>query len=189
MEPVELVTSKAFSRDELITALFQIGVKCEESPHRMWDYALRRGEAIVWIDPDDPEDYPNPEVDALIESKLGEPPRTSIVLHVSREPGSEQLAMELAIQFAKRWPCVLDNLSGLARRIFALEDLQALYESGLGLREDEKDVPLPKEWYETDEVYIAPWQREELEKQHAESIRQPDLPFAGSNLPSHHAHL
>ena len=127
-------------------------------------------------------------IDALIESKLGGLPQTDVVLHVSREPGSEQLAIELAIQFAKRWPCVLDNLSGLARRIFTLEELQALYESGLGLREDEKDVPLPKEWC-TDEVYIAPWQREELEKQNAESIRRSDLPFAGSDLPSHHAHL
>src|SRR5262249_32300065 len=156
MDPVELVTSKALSRDELITALLQMGVKCEESPHRMWDYALRRGEAIVWVDPDHSEHYPDTEVDpVLMQSKLGDSPRTYIVLHVSSNPGSEQLAIELAIQFAKRWPCVLDNLSGLARRVFTLEELQALYESGQGLHEDEKDVPLPKEWC-TDEVYIAP---------------------------------
>lgn len=79
--------------------------------------------------------------------------------------GSERLAMELAIRFAKRWPSVLDNLSGIARRIFTLEELQALYESGLGLHEDAKAVGLPKEWYTTDEGYIAPWLLEELEKQ------------------------
>src|SRR5215470_4671034 len=114
MEPVELITSKAISRDEVITFLLQMGVEREQSPHRIWDYAIRRGEAIVWVDPDDVEHYPDPEVDALIENKLGGPPQTYVVLHISRNPGSEQLALELAIQFAKRWPSVLDNLSGLA---------------------------------------------------------------------------
>ena len=180
MEPVELVTSQPFSQDELIASLLQMGVERDEDPDRLWDYVLCEGEAIVWVDPEDPEHYPNPEVDALIESKLGEPPRTYIVLHVSRNPGSEQLAMELAIQFAKRWPCVLDNLSGLARRIFTLEELQALYESGLGLWEDEKGVPLPEEWYTADEEYLAPWQLEELKKQNAEFLEQADLPPAGS---------
>jgi len=170
MEPVTLWTSKAFSQDELVTALLQIGVKRDENPNRLWDFVVRRGEAIVWIDPDDTEHYPNPEVDALIESKLGEPPQTSIVLHVSREPGSEQLAMELAIQFAERWPCVLDNLSGLARRIFALGEMQAWCESDQGLLDLPEGVSIPKEWYETDKVYVASWQREELEKQNAEFV-------------------
>jgi hypothetical protein len=142
MEPVELVTSKEFSQDELITSLLQIGVRRDENPNRLWDYVLRTGEAIVWVDPDDPERYPDSEVDALIESKLGDLPRTSIVLHISRNPGSEQLALELAIKFAKHWPCVLDNLSGLARRIFTLEELQALCDSGLGLWELEANDPV-----------------------------------------------
>src|SRR5579859_46233 len=181
MEPVELVTSKSFSRDELITTLLQMGVKSEESSHRIWDYALRKGEAIVWVDPDDTEHYPDSEADVLlVESKLGGSPRTYVVLHVSSNPGSEQLAIELAIQFAKRWPCVIDNLSGLAHRVFALEELQALYDRGLGLWEDEKGVPLPKEWYETDEEYIAPWQLEEMKKQNAEFTEQADLPLASS---------
>ncbi len=172
MEPVKLVTSKEFSRDELIAFLLQIGVKRDETPNRLWDYVLRMGEAIVWIDPDDQEHYPNPEVDALIESKLGNPPRTYIVLHMSRNLGSEQLALELAIQFAKRWPCVLDNLSSLARRIFTLEELQALYDSGQGLRDDEKEVSLPQEWYTADEEYLAPWQQEKHEKQNPEFLEQ-----------------
>ena len=172
MEPVELVTSKPFSRDELIASLLQIGVERDETPNRLWDYVFRTGEAIVWIDPDDPENYPDPEIDALIESKLGSPPQTYAVLHISRNPGSEQLALKLAIEFAKRWPSVLDNLSGLARRIFALEEMQALYESGLGLWDDEKEVSLPKEWYAIDEEYLAPWQREELEKQDPALVEQ-----------------
>src|SRR5262249_36821826 len=180
MESVKLVTSKAFSRDELIASLLQVGVKPDEGPNRLWDYVLRAGEAIVWVDPDDLEHYPNPEVDTLIESKLGGPPQTYIVLHMSRNPGSEQLALKLAIQFARRWPCVLDNLSGLARRIFALDELQALSESGKGLRDDDKGVSLPKEWYATDEEYLAPWQREELEKQSPEFRGQADLPHVGS---------
>jgi DNA-directed RNA polymerase specialized sigma24 family protein len=142
----------------------------------LWDYIFFRGEAIVWIDPDDPENYPDPEVDTLVESKLGAPPQTYIVLHISRNPGSEQLALELAIEFAKRWPSVLDNLSGLARRIFTVEEMQALYESGLGVWEDENKVPLPKEWYATDEEYLALWQREELEKQDPELTEEENTP-------------
>ena len=75
MEPVKLVTSKAFSHDELITCLLQIGVERDEDPYRLWDYIFLRGDAIVWIDPDDRERYPNPEVDTLVESKLGAPPQ------------------------------------------------------------------------------------------------------------------
>jgi hypothetical protein len=55
--------------------------------------------------------------DVLIERKLGGAPQTSILLYISRRPSSEPLA-ELAIHFASRWPCVLDNLSGVARRVF-----------------------------------------------------------------------
>ena len=51
---------------------------------------------------------------------------------------------------------------------FTLEEIQALYENGLGVWEYENAVPLPKEWYATDEEYLAPWQREELEKQDPE---------------------
>jgi len=41
-------------------------------------------------------------------------------------------------------------------------------------------VSIPKEWYETDEMYIAPWQLEEMKKQNAEFIEQADLPLASS---------
>jgi hypothetical protein len=165
MEPVRLMTSKAFSQDELVASLLEIGVQRDETPGHPWEYFACRGEALVWVDPDHPEIYPDPEVDALIESKLGDLPRTHIVLHITRNPGSEPLALELAIQFAKRWPSVVDNLSGLTRRIFVLEELQALHESGLGFSEDEKGIPLPKEWYTLDEEYVPSWQREDLEKQ------------------------
>ena len=182
MEPVELVTSKAFSQDELITALLQMGVKRDQNPNRLWDYVLRTGEAIVWIDPDDPEHYPNPEVDALIERKLGGPPRTYIVLHISRNQGSEQLALELAIRFAKHWPCVLDNLRGRARSILTLEEMQAWYESGRGLWDIPEGIALPKEWYATDEEYITPSELEEIEQQNREFLEQADLPQAGAEM-------
>jgi hypothetical protein len=43
MEPVELVTSKAFSQDELITSLLQIGIERDEDSYRLWDYIFFRG--------------------------------------------------------------------------------------------------------------------------------------------------
>jgi hypothetical protein len=172
MEPVTLWTSQTFSRDELITALLEIGVKRDENPHRLWDFVCRKEEAIVWVDPDDDEHYPNPEVDELIERKLGSPPQTSIVLQISREPGSEPLAMELAIRFASRWPCVLDKLSGLAYRVLTLEELQALYENGLGLYEEEKGVSVPQEWIPDDAEYTTPEELAEMERLNREWLEE-----------------
>ncbi len=172
MKEARLLAKSNIPQDELISFLLQIGVEREKSPHRIWDYALRHGEAIVWLELEDLENYPDPEVDALIESKLGASPQTTIVLHLNSSDRSEQLALGLAIQLAERWPCVLDNLSGLARCIFTLEDLRTLQSEKRGLWEDEKDIPLPEEWVTADEEYIAPWQVEEMKKQAEEAEQQ-----------------
>lgn len=172
MQEVKLLSSSEIPQDELIAFLLHIGVQREESAHRIWDYALRREDAVVWLSLNDPENYPNPEVDELIEDKLGAPPQTKIVFHLNRSDGSESLALGLALQLAEHWPFVVNNLSTLARRIFTREDLQHLQEEGYGFWEDEKDVPFPEEWYPPDEEYIAPWQEEEMRKQAEEAEKQ-----------------
>ena len=165
MKEVRLLSSEAIPQDELIDFLLQVGVEREESPHRIWDYALRKKNAIVWLDLNDQENYPDPEFDPVIENKLGALPQTVMLLHASSDAESASQALTLAIQLAERWPFVVDTLSSLARRIFTLEDLRTLQKEGHGLWDHESGIPLPEEWISCDEEYIAPWQEEEMRKE------------------------
>lgn len=158
MRQVRLLLSTNIPRDELVAFFSQVGAKYNENPHLLSPYFPNSGGAYVWIDLDDIEKrYPDPKVDALTEQKLGAIPRFSILLHINTDPESEPLALGFAIQFAERWPCVLDNLSGLARHIYSLEELRKLQEEGRGFWDDEQLVPLPKDEYEG-EAFIPPGQ-------------------------------
>ena len=154
MQQVRLLSSREIPRTDLVAFFSQIGVKHEENPHYLSPYFLHTGGSYVWIDLDDIEGhYPNPEIDALTEQKLGGPTRTRILLHINRSPESETLAIGFACQFAERWRCVIDNLSGLARRIYSAQELQQLQKEGCGLWDDDQLVPLPKDEDE-DEAFI-----------------------------------
>ncbi|MDQ2716561.1 MAG: hypothetical protein M3Z08_16775 [Chloroflexota bacterium] len=155
MEPVELYSSIAIPHDELVAFLLQNSVeRLGQSPHL--DYRLGRGEAYVLFELDsDEEHYPDPEFDALLESKLGGPPQTSFLIYISRNEGSEQLAMDFVTLFAQLWPCVLDNLSGRARQVFTPQEVQVLRQEGRGLYEEANKIPLPVDEYEG-EAFIPP---------------------------------
>ncbi len=162
MEPVELYSSVFIQRDELIAFLFHNGVvRLGLDPHL--DYRLGRGEAYVLFELDEDEHYPNPERDALIESKLGGPPQISFLIFISENEGSEQLAMDFMLLFAQRWPCVLDNVSGLARQVFTPQEVQILREEGRGLYEEANKVPLPVDEY-AGEAFIPPRREGEQEE-------------------------
>lgn len=161
MEPVELYSSAAIPRDELVAFLFQNGVeRMGHSPSL--DYRLGRGDAYVLFELESDEHYPDPAFDVLLESKLGGPPQTSFLIYISRNEGSDQLAMDFVIQFAQCWPCVLDNLSGLARRAYSPQEVQILREEGLGLSDDDRLFPLPDDEY-AGEACIPPWEEEGCE--------------------------
>jgi len=167
MDQVRLLSNVEIPRSDLVNYLLEIGVQYREDPYQLSNYYLHTGEATVWIDLDDIEPhYPNPEIDALIEQKLGDPPRIRILLHISRGLEGQLLALDFACKLAQRWPFVLDNLSGSARRIYSLEELQALQRKGHGFWEDEKRTPRPKKSdpYENF-TYIPPWQIEEYKSQ------------------------
>lgn len=156
MEPVELHSSAAIPRDELVAFLFQNGVeRMGHSPYL--DYRLGREDAFILFELDSDEHYPDPEGDALIESKGGGPPQTSFLIYISRNEGSDQLAMDFVALFAQRWPCVLDTLSGLARQVYSSQEVQVLREEGRGLGEVAHKIPLPVDEY-AGEAFIPPWQ-------------------------------
>jgi hypothetical protein len=151
--PLALLSSAEIPRDQLTNFLRKAGVEPVKSAHRIFDYHLKRGNASLWIDLDDPENYADPEADAQIERKLEGTPRTRVMLHLSQEPDSEHLAMEFAIAFAKQWPSVIDNLSGYAWRVYSAQEVEALLRQGKGLYEDEQAMPRQKDPNE-DQVFI-----------------------------------
>ncbi len=166
MEPVELYSSIAIPHDELEAFLFQNGVvRLGYSPYL--DYRLGRGEAYVLFELEEDEHYPDPEFDALLESKLGGPPQTNVVIYISENEGSAQLAMDFVLLFAQRWPCALDNLSGRARQVFTPQEVQVLQEEGRGLYEEAKKIPRPVDEY-AGEAFIPP--RREGEEEGDESF-------------------
>ncbi len=159
--PLALLSSAAIPREQLTAFLRQAGVEPVKSEHRIFDYVLTRGKASCWFDLDDKENYTDPEVDAQIERKLGSAPHTRIMLHPSDEPGSEQLAMEFVSAFARRWPGVVDNLSGFVRLVYSAQEVDELLRQGRGLRDEDRTVPRQKDPDE-DQAFIPPWLEEYL---------------------------
>ncbi len=130
MEPVQLVSSVEISRPELVAFLQTLGAKADST--KIYDGVVYRGDANVWIvldregiDEDDVE---------IFTQKLGNTPRTSIVIDISRAEGSEQLAVEIVGRFAERWPVVVDNClpEEIGGKVFTADELLELKASGKG---------------------------------------------------------
>jgi len=77
----------------------------------------------------------------LLRNKLGDVPRAMVILEVPDSLESEQQAIEFACQFAKVWPCVVDD-SPYA--IYSMEELEQLRQVGQGfpLHRDEDTSPI-----------------------------------------------
>jgi hypothetical protein len=70
------------------------------------------------------------DVVALLTDRLGALPRSEIVLELSREPGTDALAIDVAIAFAELWPAVLSDLGKMA---LTLDDLRHIRREGTSL--------------------------------------------------------
>lgn len=62
-----------------------------------------------------------------IERRLGGWPTTCVLLDMSSTPGSEHLALELSIQFADVYTCVVTDPAG---HVYTSDEVRALYTSG-----------------------------------------------------------
>ena len=49
---------------------------------------------------------------AEVTGLLGGPPRTDVIVEISRTDGSERLALEFAILFSATWPAIMDDFQG-----------------------------------------------------------------------------
>jgi hypothetical protein len=85
----------------------------------------------VWIFLGDLGLEPLPEdVAALVTDRLGGAPRSELILEPSSKPGTEALALDVAIAFAELWPAVLSNADDVA---LTLEELRRVRRDGASL--------------------------------------------------------
>jgi hypothetical protein len=130
-QPFALISSTEINHEEFVAFLKREGA--ELTPDDVYDGRISRGELHVWILLDnsnlnDLEAFDN----ELIMQGLGKPPKTYITLDVSREQGSEQLAIEFAYACAEKWPCIVYNL---LNKTYSKDDLYRLLIAGKGFEE------------------------------------------------------
>jgi hypothetical protein len=130
-EPVALISSERITQQDFATALTAIGAVIDPS-----DAAKARfssGDMHVWLFRRDEElsTFERPVME-LITRGLGGAPQTCIIIEISRRPGSESLALEVACAFASRWPCVVYDLG---REVYTKQELAVLRQSGKGFSE------------------------------------------------------
>ncbi len=123
---IELISSKQIPRAELLAFLEKAGMERYDSPYTAYTYRLKRGDAQIWVELDTEEDSTLPEHEARIEQKLGGPAHTRLFLNIGNQPDQEDLAIELACQFAERWPLVVDSLEASPDSIYTAEEVVEL---------------------------------------------------------------
>lgn len=123
------ISTGEIKHKELIEFLVQRGATIH--PDEVYDGRISQENKHVWVrldsriltefEADDRE---------LLMQKLAGRPRTSIILEVSRTPGSQQLAVDFACKCAERWPVAV--VSDLLNRIFSTGELFQLRSAGKG---------------------------------------------------------
>ena len=130
---VLLLTREVIALDAVLTFLLASGFRELDTSGSITTFVLSKGFQHLWyyVNADDPEaaltpEEDDPEVVAEMLQALGGPPHTEVNFQVSSADTSGiPLAMDFALHFNERWPCVLDNLSGWARHIFTIKVGQA----------------------------------------------------------------
>lgn len=127
-EPISLISSAEIQPAEFLTFLEHSKVLLH--PDDVYDGRISRGNNHVWIVLNNTElkNFSTDEIE-LITQKLTAKPQTHILLDVSKTPGSEQLALEFACKFAKKWSCVIYDSS---QRVYSAQELLGLCQTEPG---------------------------------------------------------
>ncbi|MGH9389010.1 MAG: hypothetical protein ACRD1Z_05290, partial [Vicinamibacteria bacterium] len=87
---------------------------------------LQRGDRAIWIFEDvEGLDYGDRPEYFDFEDKLGGPLRDSIIIEISRRPGSDRVAYELIEAAAERFHFIIDTLEGSPSIALTIEELRA----------------------------------------------------------------
>jgi len=105
-EPISLISNADIKPEEFTNFLQQVGAVLH--PDNLYDGCLSKGNLHVWIALDNSElkNFDADEIE-LITQQLGSSPQTHILLDISKNLGSEQIALEFACKLATRWNCVI----------------------------------------------------------------------------------
>uniref|UniRef100_A0A8J6ZKS6 Uncharacterized protein n=2 Tax=Desmonostoc muscorum TaxID=1179 RepID=A0A8J6ZKS6_DESMC len=127
-EPISLISSAEIEPAEFLTFLEYSNVLLH--PDNVYDGRISRANTHLWIVLDNTElkNFSTEEIE-LITQKLTAKPQTHILLDVSKTPGSEQLALEFACKFAKKWSCVIYDSS---QKVYSAEELLGLCQTEPG---------------------------------------------------------
>jgi hypothetical protein len=107
-EPLILLSSAAISEDDFITFLTGIGGVHEPGDVEIGRFSRDRCHLWIFLNPQALAESLE-DIGAAATEKLGGAPQSCVVLELSREPGTERLALEFSIAFAERWPAVLND--------------------------------------------------------------------------------
>jgi hypothetical protein len=129
-----LLSTHQLTREELfevMEGMRQPGTDID--PEDVLDARISRDDKYIWVFLYDAGVEELPEEDMPhIDEVLGGIPQSVVEIEISRQPGSEGLAVEFACLFAERWPCVVSSLSG---KIISRQELFELRRSGKGFLE------------------------------------------------------
>ncbi|MGK7881799.1 MAG: hypothetical protein AB4060_17130 [Crocosphaera sp.] len=105
-ESISLISNQKITHDEFIMFLKKLDVYLY--PDQIYDGRLSQNNCHVWIvlDNSEIENFDESEI-KLITEKLGNSPKIHILLDVSKNPGSLELAWEFITYFDQKYNCVV----------------------------------------------------------------------------------
>ncbi|MPY81384.1 MAG: hypothetical protein GEV04_23915, partial [Actinophytocola sp.] len=126
---IELAFGENVDPTTFLDALVALGGVRQPDEHT--DGRLSRGSGHVWVYLN-PEEGLEPKTQRIMEQKLHGPVRSRVVLDLSREEGSDELALGLIWAAAERWTLVVDTLQHEEARhgILTPEELRSRVKAG-----------------------------------------------------------
>jgi hypothetical protein len=126
--PLLLFSNTEIKREELIDFLEQSGAIV--TPDDIFAGRISRGDQHIWIGMDSTV-IRDLEIDQLepLERELKGKPKTCIVIEISSTSSSEQLAIDFACIFMKRWP---NTVGDLYDRLYSAQQLSELQKANKG---------------------------------------------------------
>lgn len=123
-ETIALLSNVEIDAAEL--ADFVLALEGTVEAGRYFKGRISEGERHIWIyfSPEELDDYLEDEDEkADIVVKLGGLPKTHIPVQISRKTGSRKIALNFALEFGKKWPVVVSDLSD---KVFSLDELKGM---------------------------------------------------------------
>jgi hypothetical protein len=133
-DTVTLLSTHQMTREELFEVIEGMRQKGTDiDPEEVFDARISRDEGYIWVllYSGGVEELPE-KAQIQIKEILEGSPQSGIDIEIGRQPGSQELAVELACLFAERWPCVVYDLRG---KVFSHQELFELRRSGKGFLE------------------------------------------------------